>query len=237
MNRWFTLSLLIFGAANLAHADTYHRFWRGMKSSNLNWAQFETGLNQVFIPATVQTGSGKGMIGYEPVLFEGSHGLPDEIALVSYSDKATYDSLYSTAAGKAYQNLHWSYFDQSSSHSLVPQPYVGAVDLEQAYDLVPSYDEWMKNTTTVAVFFRAPQEVSTDYLKRAQEHIDHDLASDAQNGVFDRVILISGNYWIEYESASSALGSDSGADLLIPIQNEAPDDAQITPGAGIDLVF
>lgn len=101
-----------------AHADdTYHRFWRGMKRADLSWTQFSTGLNQVFIPATVQTGSGKGMIAYQPVLAEGEQGLPDEIALVSYTDLATYNSLYSTDAGKAYQNLHWQYFDQATSHT------------------------------------------------------------------------------------------------------------------------
>ena len=105
------LALTVLATTAPANADTYHRFWRGTKRTGLNWTQFQTGLNQVFIPATVRVGAEKGMTAYQPVLLEGVRGLPDEIALVSYTDQPSYEALYSTDAGKVYQNLHWEYFD------------------------------------------------------------------------------------------------------------------------------
>lgn len=220
-----------------AHADTYHRFWRGTKRADLNWNQFEAGLNQVFIPATVKTGAEKGMIGYQPVLLEGEQGLPDEVALVSYADQQAYDALYSTDPGKDYQNLHWNYFDRATSHSIIPQAFNGAVDLEQAYDLHPEYRDWMKNTTTVLVYFKQSGEAQADYIKRAQSHLLDAVSSDGQIGILDRVILVSETYWIEYASSLHALTGEIAADKTISIQNEKPENAKIILGQGVNLDF
>jgi len=203
----------------------------------MDWAQFQAGLNQIFIPATVQTGAGKGMIGYQPILPEGAPELPDEIALVSYTDQNAYSELFSTESGKAYQNLHWQYFDRSASHSVVPEPFAGSVEIEHAYDLYPRYAAWMSNSTTVFVFLRANGESSLTFLKRAQEHLSQATRSDPGTGVLDRVALISKDYWIEYVSAVAAFRSEPEADLVIPVENASRDTAKILPGSGINLKF
>jgi hypothetical protein len=221
-----------------AHADTYHRFWRGTKKSDLSWSQFEDGLNQIFIAATVKTGSGKGMIAYEPTLIEGKNQLPDEIALVSYANKGAYDSLYSTSEGKAYQSLHWDYFDRPNSHSLVPQAFTGSVTSEQAYDLKPTYADWMKNSTTVLVFFKQSMETDQTFMTRAQSHLSEAIQNDSNINVFDRVVLVSQNYWIEYVSAANSIeAGSSNADMTFPVSSGAEATVQITPLHGINLQF
>jgi hypothetical protein len=220
-----------------AQADTYHRFWRGTKRADLSWTQFETGLNQIFIPATVKTGAGNGMSAYEPILLEGTQGLPDEVALVSYTDLATYNSLYSTDFGKAYQNLHWQYFDRAHSNSTVPEAFAGSVQLEHAYDLRPQYAGWMKNKTTVLIYLRAPEEMPVGLAGRAQAHLNDALVQDSANGILNRVALVSQNYWIEYVSADHALGAETGASLVVPVQSENPHDADIVLKQGVNLQF
>lgn len=232
--------LVILAMATQANADTYHRFWRGAKRADLDWAQFQTGLNQVFIPATVRTGAGKGMTAYEPVLLEGVKGLPDEIALVSYADQAAYNALYSTDAGKAYQNLHWDYFDRPNSHSLVPQAFTGSAEIDKAYDLHPQYSGWMENTTTVLAYFRKQDEVSADFLKRAQDHLARAFSTDPKSGILDRAVLISQDYWLEYVSApamASKVLKKAGADLVVPVLSKTPTSAHIVPGQGVNLQF
>jgi len=220
-----------------AQAATYHRFWRGTKLATLSAGEFIQGLNQVFIPATVQTGAGKRMIAYEPILTAGIENLPDEVALVSYENKATYDSLYATDAGKAYQNLHWQYFDRSSSHSLTPCPYIGKVEIEQAYDLHPEYADWRKNQTTVAVFLRRSDESDPAYLVRVAEHLNADLIRDPKDGVLDRTILVAQSYWLEYVSGESAITAEPTANYLLSVKSEVPSAAQIIVGGGVNLQF
>ena len=88
-----------------AGADPYHRFWRGTKLSSMSSQEFEDGLNETFISRTIQTGSGHGLIAYQPVLvgsdLDTPTTLPDEIALVSYQDQASYNALRSTPEGQA----------------------------------------------------------------------------------------------------------------------------------------
>lgn len=231
------LSIALLAVASSAHADTYHRFWRGVKSSSLSTEDFVRGLNQVFIPATVQVGADKGMIAYEPMLTNGMAGLPDEVALVSYEDKPAYDALYSTDAGKAYQNLHWQYFDRSSSHSLMPGAYSGSVAIEQAYDLRPGYADWQKHQTTVLVYLRRAAETDSNYLGRVKHHLDECQVSDVDIGVLDRAVLVAQGYWLEYVSAASETVSGATADYILPVTNETPATARISAGSGINLQF
>jgi hypothetical protein len=165
-------------AATPAQANVYHRFWRGQKRADLSVNQFTQSLGSVFIPATVKVGVGKGLLAYEPVLTTGILSAVDEIALVSYESESAYQSLFATAAGKAYQNLHWQYFDRPTSSSVEPISYAGEVMSGGAYDFHPSYAGWRTNNTEVLIYFRVTSETATDFLNRANQHFKC-LASDA----------------------------------------------------------
>ena len=149
MKRSAPLFLILAGlsaqlSVHSAWADPYHRFWRGTKLAELSDDDFVNGLNQTFIPETIQTGATKGLFAYQPVLVQGNaHLLPDEVALVSYRDEASYDAIRSTQEGQDYSALHWKYFDKSKSMSLVPEHYSGVLVFEHAYDLHPDLtDGW-----------------------------------------------------------------------------------------------
>jgi hypothetical protein len=220
-----------------AHADTYHRFWRGVMLPTLNPVAFMDGLNDGLIPATIRTAAGNGLVAYQPVLTQGLKELPDEIALISYENEDIYNALYSTVAGKAYQNLHWQYFSQSLSHSLVPTPYMGTVGIEQSYDFHPEYANWKENHTSVLVFYRNANETDSAYLERAKRHLNRALHGDWVHGIFDRVVLVAQQYWIEYVSATSAVSSKSEDSFSISLTSEASSSAEVSPDNGINLQF
>jgi len=220
-----------------AQAETYHRFWRGNKSAGLSWTGFSSALNTVFLPATVKTGAGNGMIAYQPALLEGFQGLPHEIALVSYADKTAYDALYATEQGKAYQKLHWDYFDPISSRSLVPRPFAGEIRIEEAYDFNPGYSDWMKNSTTVLVFHRRPGEREPVFIERAKERLNRAFKEDSRAAILDRVVLAARDYWIEYVSAPGPLENTAGADLAITMRSAGLKTARLTSLGGLNFRF
>lgn len=225
--------LIFLLIASSAQAATYHRFWRGTKLPALSARQFVGELNATFLPATVKTGAGQGLIAYEPVL-PALRSLPDEIALVSYEDQAAYDALMATPAGKAYVALHWQLFAQAESASVVPAPYQGTVALGGAYDLDPAYAGWQSHRTVVLVGFRDPGESDAAYLSRFQAELE-------SKGPLDRVALISDAYWLDYVSTDSRRGAraaaSEGAALVLSLRSGGLGAVRLSPGRGVNLRF
>jgi hypothetical protein len=238
-------------SATLANADPYHRFWRGTKLSKLSAEDFQNGLNEIFIAKTIQMGGGKGLIAYEPALTLGTApGLPDEIALVSYEDEATYNRLRATPAGQAYGALHWQYFDKTQSSSLVPAAYTGAVALEHAYDLYPSFTEWKAGNTRLLIQFRNDGEADATYLARVKADLDQALSNDAKDAIQGVVCLVTQKYWIEYVSSKTLTKQISmnpivtdfskyskGKTLALPVDNQPVESAKLKPGRGVNVQF
>jgi hypothetical protein len=243
-----TLFLL---AATVAHADPYHRFWRGTKLTELSVQDFQNGLNETFIPQTVQTSGTKGLIAYQPVLTEGSSViLPDEIALVSYRDETAYDSIRSTQEGQDYSALHWKYFDKSKSSSLVPEGYSGTLLIEHAYDLHPDFDAWMTANSHLVIQFRKSGESEADYLQRIKKDLDQAAGEDVGNGIGGRVCLVAENYWVQYvgkkklnkQVSLNPIVTDfrqfgGGKAMTFPIEHKPVAGAKLKPGSGLNVQF
>jgi hypothetical protein len=226
-----------------ATAPTYHRFWRGKKLENLGFQSFAATLNDRFVPATVQVGAGNGLIAYEPLLLDPSQaaqGLPDEIALVTYSDEEAYDALRATPAGQAYGESHWQLFDRTQSGSLVPQPYGGALRIGAAFDLDPSYADWQKGFTRVVIGLRSPGMEDAVYLTAIQAQVE---ALRARPGLQDAALLVDPAYVIEYQSWKSQ--EVAGAVPMPGLSGVASWDLEaqrsgstrLLPGTGINVRF
>jgi hypothetical protein len=86
------LTLII---SSIADAAPYYRLWQGWKLDSIDYEGLRRGLDERFIPATVEVGMGRGLMSYLPALAPLPEKrpevvrklLPDEIALVVY-DKA-----------------------------------------------------------------------------------------------------------------------------------------------------
>ncbi|MEK9767146.1 MAG: hypothetical protein VW274_11775, partial [Thalassolituus sp.] len=120
------------------------RVWRGFRNASYlqNRDGFVNKLADIFIPLTCQAMMPIGLQSYIPTLVKSDIAeLPDEIALVGYSDQQTYYAAsHDTVIGRAYGLLHDEVFNFSESNGIpksssgFPQSYSGqALQTTQAY--------------------------------------------------------------------------------------------------------
>lgn len=189
MKKWISLLVLILVQSSAFAA--HNRLWVGFKKEDVSTADFMNGLNQVFFAKTVEVGQGKGLLAYQPYVTKMNGDLPDEVALVTYKDEESYKAIRSTKEGKEYGELHWAYFDKSTSKSTVPSPYKGNLQTEMAYELKPDFVDWQKGITYVNIYM-APRD-----LRFVQE--EWELLKRNPN-VNNAILVIKGPWLIEYRS-------------------------------------
>lgn len=199
-----TLTLAIaFIALQIAELDAqagYFRFWRGEKLESIDHTVFKNRLNENLLPATgALFQQNSGLVAYQPYMFTSAHdihyGLPSEVALLEYTDEATYAAYRATDAGKAYGDLHWNLFEKTKSGSLVPEAYLGMIQTNHAYAITaPNQSLWENGITDVRVYFRDSRFNEADYLKSIQTHI----AFTSGFSPLAYFVLVDTNYVLEY---------------------------------------
>ena len=254
MWRQFAHAFLI-GTALMAsaHADTaptsgpYIRFWRGWKLPALSYTDFAATIGNVFVPATVKFGVGQGMVAYLPVLPAETKPsiLPDEVALVAYSDEPTYRALMQTPQGRQYGDLHWTYFDRSVSKSLVPVIYAGSVEGETAYSIFNTSVDWQQDgVPSFSIFLKGKSASAPDYLKDVKTLADAiNIQIMAMNSVKGALVMVAADYVLIYENGKSLipflkLSTPSLVSFAsYQLKTGALGEVQITPGSGLDVLF
>jgi len=189
--------ILLALVSQTVFAAPYYRFWRGTKLSGLDEEGFRKGLNQVFVPKTVEVGKGKGLLSYLPVLSPRRSsrpaGLPDEVALVTYSSEDSYQRIRSTPAGKAYSDLHWKYFSKDESRSLVPTRFDESIKNDAAYDVLYSDKDWQGGHATYRLSsVKGDIETLESYLRTARE-------KSKSLGLLSYIVVVTKNYLYEYQ--------------------------------------
>lgn len=241
------LVILVLTLQTNANAAPFYRFWRGWKIDNLSRVQFQNGLNTGFLSTTVQVGQGKGLVGYLPVLLPETNPalqLPDEMALVIYSNEASYQAIRNTPEGKAYSDLHWTLFDKNKgSKSLQPEAYQGRTESEHAYDILQSNADWKQGHV---VF------ITSQIKADIRPYLNTMATGFSKRGLLSYLILIQGNILYEYQlwkdynnlkmnwpklrqSASSSL--IYSAVLSSQLQKQDWRKPQLKPGMGINMIF
>jgi len=195
-----TLFVITFLLSQVLHAAPYYRFWRGDKLPALTLLDFQIGLNDLFIPKTVEQGKGKGLRSYQPVLLSDSKpkGLPDEIALVAYASKAAYLKLRNSPEGQAYGRLHWDYFDKNNSKSLVPDRYRGELQTNHAYDVLNSAAEWQKGISHVRIHTRDKRRTPSQFHRGFNKMVQSVRAQFPSRGLKSYLVLVSDDYVIQF---------------------------------------
>lgn len=230
-----------------AGAAPFYRFWRGWKLDNIQRPQFEACLNNGFLSTTVRVGAGRGLIGYLPVLLpdtQSAHNVPDEIALVIYTNEKDYNFIRSTPEGKAYGDLHWTLFDKNKgSKSLQPEVYNGKLESEHAYDILQSNVDWRKGH---GIF------ITSKITGDITPYINSMRSEFSRKGLVSYLVLVQGNILYEYQlwtdlanlklnwplmrkqAASSLVYS---AQLSTQLQKQDWKQPKIIPGLGLNLIF
>lgn len=196
--------LMVIFICLIAYVDdsqaTHHRFWIGYRNQNLSQLEFINGLNKLFFKETVLTGKGKGLISYQPYVTHPTQGAPDEIALVSYRTEKAYKAIRKTARGVDYANLHGDYFDMMNSKSFVVQPYKSALELNNAYQLHPTFKDWKRGFTFVAFYESPSQEKGIEAFRKAYSALKPDKE------INDSIVIMTPKWVFEYRSLKSSAG-------------------------------
>lgn len=144
---------------NLAQADTHIRLWRGFKQDGSSSAEFRANVASQLVPATVAVGKDRGLMSYLPAftnnLLSKPNFIPDEVAIIQYTDESAYKALAATPEFTAYGKMHYAkgFFVKKnqegfSSGSLVSTPLPQALNPNLEVDSAFHYgsvDESWKN--------------------------------------------------------------------------------------------
>jgi hypothetical protein len=183
-----------FLLSTTAFAD-YTRIWRGFPLEGLSQNDFIEKLNHELFPATgaLAHKSAK-LTSYLPVVLpEAENALPGEIALLSYESEADYRAYRATAEGKHYGDLHWQLFQRDLSKSLVPEPYVGTLGIEKAYEVIPKGPSYVNANFQLQK--RDSRQDAHAYLKSIEKTIKQRRQDSKLVGYY---LLIADQYYLEY---------------------------------------
>jgi quinol monooxygenase YgiN len=202
----------------------YYRFWRGFKKNNLAWQEFHQALVTDFMPATVKTHGGEGLMSYLVVLPVGSESwnLPDEIALVAYASQDVYKTITSTPHGKAYQEKHGEIFankwnspaatieipgQSRLSHSLVPIDFTGVSPegfrKEAAYDLLAQPVDWQSGYSVFSLGIRSRSLRPDFFWDALYKQLTSEKEAFSPMGLRGYVVISAPNYVIAFQNWES----------------------------------
>lgn len=208
------------------------RVWRGFRSRSYfdNRPGFDKVIGSVFVPQTAQQMEPLGLSAYFPALLPdsippGSNDLflkiPDEIALVVYPSKESYErAIKSSVAGRAYGILHWPVFNVSdpeipASKSGHPVPWSGELNWDTPCYLVPDAIDWHSGTTRLLVAKPTQKESSENFLDRLNNIVRGWLLKHDKN-INGSIICVSPDYLLYWEHREV----DREEDSLLPLLQE-----------------
>ncbi len=191
------IALLLILTSITANASPYYRFWRGWRRPDVNSLAFQQIMTAKFVPTTVNVGAGHGLTAYLPALPpEHKSDVPDEIALVVYESKSAYDALRATPQGAAYAAMHDEIFSRDlGSKSTVPEPYMGSIQNEKAYDLLQSNLNWQRGFVVWKI---------SRINSSADRYVRGVAQTFANRGLASYVVLAHGGLLYEYQLWKSA---------------------------------
>ncbi|HEU5108852.1 MAG TPA: hypothetical protein VFT95_09875 [Micromonosporaceae bacterium] len=123
-------------------ADAVH-VWRGYRGAAVSPKAFVDFLSTVFVPACALLQPAAGLHAYLPALPAAPvTGVPDQTALMFWTDQQAYRDAFATPAVRAYTNLHGDLYGPPSSAEF-PVPFAGDLVAEQPYHLLTAPADWM----------------------------------------------------------------------------------------------
>lgn len=120
--------------------------WRGFRSPQKTQAQFEAFLGEVFVPGCTLLQPNAGLHAYVPSLPDQANkpaGVPDQSALMFWTDQETYHDAFKCVAVRCYTNLHGDLYDTTRSKAEFPVLFAGEVKEETPYYLIDAPADWM----------------------------------------------------------------------------------------------
>ena len=221
-------------------ADAVH-VWRGYRSAAISPKGFVDFLSTVFVPACALLQPAAGLHAYLPALPAAPvSGVPDQTALMFWTDQQAYHDAFATPAVRAYTNLHGDLYGPPSSAEF-PVPFAGALAAEQPYHLLHGPADWMVGGAYHVLGGRPPGTTPKDFragLTAWAKAYQSNPPSDVDGALF----VAGDNYAAFWQHGPGpAVGPPDGlAALLVPAL-DAPATPLTLPGGlwdrwpGLDL--
>lgn len=197
-------------------ADAVH-VWRGYRSAAISPKSFVDFLSTVFVPACALLQPAAGLRAYLPALPGTSvRGVPDQTALMFWTDQRAYHDAFATPAVRAYTNLHGDLYGPPSSAEF-PVRFAGQLTAEQPYHLLDTPADWKAGAVYHVLGGRPPGTSPRDFrtglaawAAAYQEYPPSDV---------DGALLVAGDGYAAFwqHGAGGTIGPPDGlAAMLVP---------------------
>jgi hypothetical protein len=224
--------------------DSVH-VWRGFKAAAKPYADFATFLGSVFVPACALLQPRAGLAAYVPSMVPPAGKpptVPDQTALMFWTDKNQHDAAFRKVAVRAYSNLHGDAYDTKLSKADFPIGFDGAVAPEQPYFLVDQPADWMHGHVHHVVGARPATQGEDDFQAAIAAWAKGYAASKAAR--IDNALLCMGRDYValwEHAADADTPFAAGLAALVAPMldrtaENYTPPAGLWDDWAGIDLI-
>jgi hypothetical protein len=145
--------------------DSVH-VWRGYKKgTDEDFADF---LGHVFLPAGSLLQPNAGLHAFFPSLPSNDgkpDTVPDQTALMFWTNQETYKEGFNKMAVRAYTNLHGDLYDTTKSKSGFPVLLEDKIDQDQPYFLIDQKADWMISDVHHLVAQKSPDQAPSDFIE------------------------------------------------------------------------
>lgn len=200
----------------------YYRVFRGRRRADVPAGEFNRAIPEKFVPALPRALAGKGLIAYVPALpaTQAATGTPDEFAIVAYESEAVYRRLGTLPEGKAYQALHWDYFDRGLTKTGGAVPFLGTLEAETPVDVLNRPVDWQSGQCAVFIGERLPAIPRWRFLRQLSTHLGFVKKSFAGRGLDGYLVAANEDrelawlHWTSAEAMRAAMATPEGARVL-----------------------
>ena len=221
--------------------DSVH-VWRGFKADGKDWIEFAEFLGQVFIPTGSMLQPGAGLHAFIPSM-PNQNGkpstVPDQTALMFWTNQQAYHDGFKKVAVRAYTNLHGGAYGPHSSAEF-PVALEGEIAAEQPYYLIDKPADWMLGR--VRHMLAAPKDPNTflDHVFAWAKGVQRNPPAGAEGALVCTGEGYVAAWMVGDLDASRADPLDDLADGTIPFLNTTAESYHLPAGLwgdwpGIDL--
>jgi len=187
--------------------DSVH-VWRGYKKGTDE--EFADFLGHVFLPAGSLLQPNAGLHAFFPSLPNnvGKPGtVPDQTALMFWTNPETYKEGFNKMAVRAYTNLHGDLYDTTKSKSGFPILFEDKLVQEQPYFLIDKKADWMISDVHHLVAQRSPDQDPADFMNMIQGWAKS-VQSDTPDRLNGTIVCADNEYtaiWMCWEEGADQL--------------------------------
>jgi hypothetical protein len=178
--------------------DAVH-VWRGYRAAGKSIDDFATFLGTVFVPACALLQPNAGLHAFIPSLPSPAGKpptVPDQTALMFWTDQGTYANAFKTLAVRAYTNLHGDAYGPPSAAAFPVALVAGPLTAEQPYYLIAKPADWMLGQVHHFIGARPGAETPAAFLAELGTWAGSYSASHPP-GV-DAAIICAGNDYVTF---------------------------------------